>query len=104
MLDLAQAATAILATPEPADKARQARALAAAWRSGEARFTAAGQPAMRPARPLRPELRLPRDMPRRKAGGSAEKRIALLHALAHIELNAIDLAWDMIARFGSADL
>ena len=33
-----------------------------------------------------------------------EKRVALLHALAHIELNAIDLAWDMIARFGSNDL
>ncbi len=43
-------------------------------------------------------------MPKRKAGGGREKRIALLHALAHIELNAIDLAWDMIARFGSADL
>ena len=43
-------------------------------------------------------------MPRRKAGGSPEKRIALLHALAHIEFNAIDLAWDMVARFGSAEL
>ena len=28
-------------------------------------------------------------------------RIALLHALAHIELNAIDLAWDLIARFAA---
>ena len=26
-------------------------------------------------------------------------RIALLHALAHIELNAIDLSWDIVARF-----
>ena len=26
-------------------------------------------------------------------------RAALLHAIAHIELNAIDLAWDLIARF-----
>jgi len=43
-------------------------------------------------------------MKRRKAGGAPEKRAALLHALAHIELNAIDLAWDMIARFGSSDL
>jgi uncharacterized ferritin-like protein (DUF455 family) len=38
-------------------------------------------------------------MPKRRAGGSAAGRIALLHALAHIELNAIDLAWDIIARF-----
>jgi uncharacterized ferritin-like protein (DUF455 family) len=38
-------------------------------------------------------------MPKRRAGGERESRIALLHALAHIELNAIDLAWDLIARF-----
>ncbi|MEZ5886240.1 MAG: ferritin-like domain-containing protein [Paracoccaceae bacterium] len=30
---------------------------------------------------------------------SARRRIALLHALAHIELNAVDLHWDMVARF-----
>ncbi len=40
-------------------------------------------------------------MPRRRG---AAGRVALLHAIAHIELNAIDLAWDMIARFASADL
>ena len=39
-------------------------------------------------------------MPRRGGGESISNRIALLHALAHIELNAIDLAWDLIARFG----
>lgn len=43
-------------------------------------------------------------MPKRRAGGSLAGRIALLHALAHIELNAIDLAWDIIARFDAADL
>jgi uncharacterized ferritin-like protein (DUF455 family) len=40
-------------------------------------------------------------MPKRSAGGNAAKRAALIHALAHIELNAIDLAWDLIARFGT---
>ena len=39
-------------------------------------------------------------MPKRRAGGSQAGRVALLHALAHIELNAVDLAWDIIARFG----
>jgi uncharacterized ferritin-like protein (DUF455 family) len=38
-------------------------------------------------------------MPRRRRGGGERGRIALLHALAHIELNAIDLACDMIVRF-----
>jgi uncharacterized ferritin-like protein (DUF455 family) len=42
-------------------------------------------------------------MPKRRTGGQAG-RIALLHAVAHIELNAIDLAWDLIARFASLDL
>ncbi len=38
-------------------------------------------------------------MPRRRNFGALHGRIALLHALAHIELNAIDLAWDIVARF-----
>jgi uncharacterized ferritin-like protein (DUF455 family) len=53
----------------------------------------------RPARPDRPELLPPRDMPKRRNFGTPAGGIALLHALAHIELNAIDLAWDIIARF-----
>ena len=56
-------------------------------------------PVLRPARPDHPELRPPRDMPKRRNFGTPGARIALLHALAHIELNAIDLAWDIIARF-----
>lgn len=40
----------------------------------------------------------PNDVPRRRLG-SEHGRIALIHALAHIELNAIDLAFDMAARF-----
>ena len=41
---------------------------------------------------------------RRKIGGASAGRVALLHALAHIELNAIDLAWDIIARFTHEEL
>jgi uncharacterized ferritin-like protein (DUF455 family) len=37
-------------------------------------------------------------MPKRKFG-SEKGRIALIHSVAHIELNAIDLHWDIIARF-----
>ena len=43
-------------------------------------------------------------MPKRRNFGSTAGRIALLHALAHIELNAIDLAWDILARFGETGL
>src|SRR4029077_19435668 len=54
-------------------------------------------------RPERPLLRPPKEMPKRRAFGSPAGRIALLHAPAHIELNAIDLAWDIIARFARDD-
>jgi uncharacterized ferritin-like protein (DUF455 family) len=43
-------------------------------------------------------------MPKRRNFGSLAGRTALLHALAHIELNAIDLAWDIVARFADAGL
>ena len=43
-------------------------------------------------------------MPRRRNLGSPAGRAALLHALAHIELNAIDLALDLLARFAGEDL
>ncbi len=56
----------------------------------------------RPARPDRPELLPPGKMPRRRRGGSERGRIALWHALAHIEFSAIDLALDMAGRFGGA--
>lgn len=50
------------------------------------------------ARPERPTLVHPRDLPRR-GFGSGEGRAAFVHAVAHIEFNAIDLAWDAVWRF-----
>jgi uncharacterized ferritin-like protein (DUF455 family) len=43
-------------------------------------------------------------MAKRRAFGSPAGRIALLHALAHIELNAIDLGWDIVVRFAGEAL
>jgi uncharacterized ferritin-like protein (DUF455 family) len=43
-------------------------------------------------------------MKRRRNIGGLAGRIALIHALAHIELNAIDLGWDIIARFSRQNL
>ena len=101
---LAVAAVAVLETAAPAAKASLSRRTAAAWRRGEIAALGAAAPPERPARPEHPVLKAPRDMPRRRIGPAPEGRIALLHALAHIELNAIDLAWDLIARFSGADL
>ncbi|QJE72509.1 ferritin-like domain-containing protein [Aerophototrophica crusticola] len=96
---LSHAAVAVLTTAAPADKVRLTRAFAAAWREGRIAAVGMARPPDRPARPERPQLLLPRDMPKRRKAQSLAGRVALLHALAHIELNAIDLAWDIVARF-----
>jgi uncharacterized ferritin-like protein (DUF455 family) len=51
-----------------------------------------------PGRPSKPVLVSPREVPRRKLS-SEEGRIALIHAIAHIEFNAINLALDAMYRF-----
>lgn len=51
-----------------------------------------------PGRPARPVLRPPGRMPSRDVG-SAEGRQRMIHAIAHIEFNAINLALDAIWRF-----
>lgn len=103
-LTLTSAACAVLAAAEPAEKTRLSAATATAWREGRIAGIGTARPPDRPARPARPPLLAPRDMPKRKAGQSVAHRVALLHALAHIELNAIDLAWDIVARFAHEDL
>jgi len=42
----------------------------------------------------------PHEIPKRGKGGTLESRQAMLHSLVHIENWAIDLSWDIIARFG----
>ena len=80
---------------------KAARRAARDWRLGRLdwRFDVA-MPA-RPARPKRPELLPPNRMPKRGKGGTEAGRIALIHAIAHIEFVAIDLAFDLVGRFGA---
>jgi uncharacterized ferritin-like protein (DUF455 family) len=104
MENLKHAARDILLAADPAEKVRLSAAVAAAWRSGNLSLGELVDMPARPGRPEQPVLLRPGDMPRRKVGGSLQKRVALLHALAHIELNAIDLAWDIVARFAGPEL
>ena len=101
---LTAAACAVLRAGEPAEKVALSHRFARQWRDGSIAEIGKALPPDRPARPLRPILKPAREMVRRRGGGSLANRIALLHALAHIELNAIDLAWDLIARFAACDL
>ncbi len=100
MTRLGDAARAVLLTRDPQDKRRAARALARAWRRGEIAHSCDAAMPDRPAWPAAPELLAPAQMPRRRKGGSERGRIAMIHALAHIEFVAIDLAVDLVGRFG----
>ncbi len=102
MIPLAEMAEAVLRTADGREKTALSRSYASQWQAAraEGKTLQIGQadPPLHPARPAKPELLSPRDVPRRRPG-SPEGRIALLHAVAHIELNAVDLHWDVIARF-----
>jgi uncharacterized ferritin-like protein (DUF455 family) len=102
VLALGEACRSVLLTAEPQAKLMRARAVARDWRLGrlEHRFDA-NMPDY-PARPEKPELLEPRFMPKRRRAGSERARVAMLHALAHIEFVAIDLAFDLVGRFGGA--
>ncbi len=98
---LAAAAKGIVEASAPAEKVERALVVARAWsegRLGPGRISTPLEMPVRPGRPERPALLAPRDMPRRSAGGE-KGRFALLHSLAHIELNAVDMTWDLIGRF-----
>lgn len=89
-----------LALSDPAAKCTAVAELAAAWDEGALRRDdgAAVEPIGPPGRPNRPELVDASRVPRRRLG-SAEGRAALVHAIAHIEFNAINLALDAAYRF-----
>ncbi|MBU6493605.1 MAG: ferritin-like domain-containing protein [Burkholderiales bacterium] len=96
-----RAALDILLTTDPFAKARAARELGALVRDGGAGVSAAlelPEPPGIPGRPSQPELVSPRALERRAMHTDAG-RAALIHALAHIEFNAINLALDAVWRF-----
>lgn len=101
MTSVSAAIRAALLTADPTAKAFAARAIARDWAGGKLAFVFDCAMPDEPARPAAPELLPPNRMPKRGKGGSQRGRIALWHALAHIEFVAIDLALDMAGRFGA---
>lgn len=92
-------ALAVLQAATPDAKVDAANKLAAKWEETKNIGHKIDDLADNPARPKTPQLVSPGDVKRRRLGTPAG-RGALLHAVAHIEFNAIDLSADMIARFG----
>jgi uncharacterized ferritin-like protein (DUF455 family) len=101
---LSAAAHACLRAANPDDKVALTFATAEAFARGELAINddddnaPPPEPIRMPGRPERPKLVHPRELPRR-GFGSDEGRAAFIHSIAHIEFNAIDLAWDAIYRF-----
>lgn len=95
-----QAVRAVLAETDVDAKLAGAEALWAAWQRGEWADTETDADAVIdiPGIPERPLLASPKAMPRRELNGP-ENHAALIHALAHIEFNAINLALDAVQRF-----
>ena len=93
-------ALTILGLRDPKDKAERARALFQAVMAGAGLNPdqPLDDPGDLPGRPDRPQLVPPDTVPRRSPF-TREGRAALLHAIAHIEFNAINLALDAVWRF-----
>jgi uncharacterized ferritin-like protein (DUF455 family) len=101
MTDLHAAAKACLDATDPAEKLRLTHATWQAFLAGELHADPASpspEPIGAPGRPAKPQLVNARQLPQRGLG-SEEGRAALVHAVAHIEFNAINLAWDAVYRY-----
>jgi len=100
MPDLFEQAAACLALADVEEKLTRTRQVAEAWRCGQLDLQAGGDilPADRAGRPEKPELVPPNRLARRGLG-TPVGRASMLHAIAHIEFNAINLAWDAVQRF-----
>ena len=100
-MQLRHRALDVLCLTDPADKAEQAIALLAAASAGQGKWDTAAQLSTPPGLPGRPAL--PRlvaaDQVARRSPFTLVGRAALIHAICHIEFNAINLALDAVWRF-----
>jgi uncharacterized ferritin-like protein (DUF455 family) len=99
--EMREAALYRLAESDVAAKVRGVMTLGEAWQRGEVLLAPDAALISQhpiPGRPLRPELVPPLSV-RHRSMRTVEGRAALIHALAHIEFNAINLALDAIWRF-----
>lgn len=87
----------VLSTADPLTKAKLSHFAYAKWRREGLPIGVSDAPS-RPARPSKPQLVSPKDIPPPKSSG-LPLNAYMLHNLAHVELNAIDLAWDTVVRF-----
>ncbi|KAM7532320.1 hypothetical protein LguiB_035730 [Lonicera macranthoides] len=105
---LVEAALRVLNTADPKEKARLGDEVATQWflQSQKQQLYHPSQDFTVPDRPSRPskvKLVSPSLMPKLGKAGSLQSRQAIVHSLVHTESWAIDLSWDIIARFGKQE-
>jgi uncharacterized ferritin-like protein (DUF455 family) len=102
MLELREASLAILASTDAQTKVSQLLKLFTEYQEQRVTLNVSlkldSQNLILPGRPVKPELVLPKLVPKRRMD-TLEGRAGLLHSLAHIEFNAMNLALDAIWRF-----
>ncbi|MGA7816276.1 DUF455 family protein, partial [Caballeronia sp.] len=99
-IPIRQAALALLRECDPATKARATQQLHEHMLAGETSIDSTIElldPRDLPGRPAAPELVAPSSLKRRSMQSDAGRAV-MLHALAHIEFNAINLALDAVWR------
>jgi len=91
---------ACLLIDDPAEKVAATKSLQKRWLAGELNLDATVDIKSLPVagRPEKPELVDPKGVPRRNFS-SLKGRLTLVHAITHIEFNAINLALDAVYRF-----
>lgn len=97
---LLEIAYCCLMQPNPTEKVRLTRTGAVRWKAGEITLERQGEPVSIPipGRPEKPRLVAPKSLHRRSLH-TPEGHAALIHSIAHIEFNAINLALDAVYRF-----
>lgn len=103
MIELRQQALLLLAECRVSEKAEGAIQLYKAWQLHEVALEAHTELKAQiviPGQPVKPALVSPLEVEKRSMR-TVEGRAALIHALAHIEFNAINLALDAVWRFAA---
>ena len=94
------AAFSVIQATDPDQKVKQSLEMAQAWLASDLVVESSNEilKIEMPGRPVKPELVPASNLPRRRLG-TPEGHAALIHAVTHIEFNAINLAWDAVYRF-----